>query len=136
VLQAEMPFQPVYEYVSNGIPSTGNPITINSNTFVEIARLNPAGTFEAGTYEIGFGAVHNYSNTSRSAIFSWSIDGGVSWEEFTIEPKDSTDNKALHYPFPYEHLGGGIDLVFAARCENSNDTLTVDYANITFERKR
>jgi len=90
---------------------------------------------EAGTYEIKISSTFTYNTTGKSAFFRWSIDGGTNWEEFSVEPKDVTDKKALSYDFPYEHLGGAIDIRLEFKCESASNTLTVLFANLVFEQK-
>jgi len=89
----------------------------------------------AGTYEIKISATFTYDTITKSAYFRWSIDGGTNWEEFNVEPKDTTDKKALDYSFPMEHLGGAKDIRLEYKCEADGNTLTVLFANLVFEQK-
>ena len=136
-LRLNAPFKPVYEYVKEGIPNGGNPIIITGSTgLTMVAKLNPLEDFPAGVYEITFSSTFDYDSTKRSAIFNWSIDGGATYEQFSVEPKDKSDTKPMHYCFPHEHQGGRINLDLKARCEANGDVLTISYANIVFERKK
>lgn len=105
-----------------------------SDTYVSLAELITP-TREAGTYEIKISTTFTYNSISKSAYFRWSIDGGTNWEEFSVEPKDFTDKKAMSYSFPYPYLGGVMDIKLECKCEASSDTLDVLFANIVFERK-
>ena len=136
-LRLNAPFIPAYHYVKEGIPNGGNPIVITSNNgYQDIASLTTLVAEIDEVYEITFSATFNYDSIKRSALFAWSIDGGTTFEEFSIEPKDKTDQKALGYTFPHKvSVKGAIQLVLQAKCENTGDVLTIDYANIIAERK-
>ena len=128
-------FNATYDYIKTGIPDGGNPITIKTTAYANIAELVTP-IRDAGVYSITFSITFDYNSTNKSAYFQWSIDSGTTWEEFRVEPKDATDKKALHYEFPHEHTGGSFNLKLMGKCENSSNTLSVDYANIVIERKK
>ena len=108
--------------------------TITADTYQSLAQLHLTNQI-AGTYQVTFSTTFTYDSTNRSAYFRWSIDNGVTWEEFNNEPKDKTDKKALAYVFPTDFLGGDIDIILQARCESTSDVLNVLFANIIVERK-
>ena len=124
-----------YDYISTGIPDTGSPVVISTTTYTNIAHLVTTAR-EAGVYEIKFSKTFTYDSTNRSASFQWSINGGINWEEFSIEPKDATDRKAMTYEFPYVHGGGIFDIQIMGKCESAGDTLSIPYSNIVLERKK
>jgi hypothetical protein len=63
------------------------------------------------------------------------LNGGTP-EEFSKEPKDSTDREAFYYAFPYTHNGNtDFNLTLAFRKEDANGTLDVLFANLWVERK-
>jgi len=128
-------FNHTYDFEKAGIPSTGNPVTITEDTYQPIVALITDNR-DAGTYEVSFSLTFNYSTTNRSAFVQWTIDGGTSWEIFSVEPKDATDTKSSHYAFPITHGGGALDLRLMGKCEQNGDTLTIHYANITLDRKK
>jgi hypothetical protein len=124
---------PKYEY--SKIDSS-SPIIIEDTDYREVLTLARTTNYPAGTYEISFSASYKYSTTSRSAGFSWSIDGGTTWQEFTEEVKDTKNTNFFSYSFPIEHLGGGINFMLDAKCGSSSDTLEIKYGNIIFELKK
>jgi len=126
---------PTYDFVSKGIPD-GQPIVITSTTYTDMAILFTP-VREIGIYEITLSWTFDYDSTNKSAFFQWSIDGGTNWEEFHIEPKDKTDKRPVSYTFPYTHpTNSTMDIILQGKCEASANTLTVDFANIIFDRKR
>ena len=125
-----------YDYVKKGIPDTGNPIVITDTTYQDIAELTTP-IRGIGTYQITFSLTFDYDSTNKSAGFQWTLDNGTTWEQFSIEPKDKSDKKALTYTFPSELTVEAIfNFKMQGKCESSGNTLTVDYANIIIERKK
>lgn len=129
-------FDHTYDFKKAGISEGGNPVVISGQTFQEIVRLTTLPR-AAGVYEYKFSITFGYSTTSRSALFQWSLDGGNSWETFSLEVKDTTNKMPRTYEFPINRQQNGtIDLILQGACEGASDTLTVDYASIVAERKK
>jgi len=87
-----------------------------------------------GIYEMGLSLTYNFSVANKSVFMRFSTDGGVSWNEFTAEPKDTTDDEPHFYQFPMEHVGGAVDMQIEARKEDANGVLNVHFADIWFKR--
>ena len=110
-------------------------VNISDNNWVTVATLLTPNR-KAGVYEYKFSMIYQYSSTSRSAMFRVSTDGGVNWNEFAKEPKDTTDKYPLYYMFPTIRFDDEpINIIVEAQCENANDTLSVLSLDIVSERK-
>lgn len=108
---------------------------INSETYQQVVRLTrPA--IAVGTYQIGFAFQWLYDSIIRSAMFRFSLDGGINWSEFQEEPKDPTNEQPFFYSFPKILPGDVIDIILEARCENAADTLTIPFSDVMIERKQ
>ena len=119
----------VYEHV------TATNKVINSGTgYTPVAQLTR--TLEAGLYEIKISKTFQYNKTGKSALFRWSLDGGTTWEDFSIEVKDITNKTSESYVFPLTHAGGTLDIKLEAGRESDAGILNIDYANIIVERKK
>ena len=125
-----------YDWVTAGINNGGNPIIIKSNTFVPVANLVVTDIRKAGVYQITFTTTFKYSVANKSAIFRWSLDGGVNWKVINHEVKDKTNDEIISYTFPKQLQPGQVDFKMEAKCESSSNTLTIDFAHITMERKK
>jgi len=128
-------FDRTYDFKKAGISEGGNPVVISSTSYEDIVRLTTLPRY-SGVYEYSFSITFGYSATSRSAMFQWSLDGGNSWEQFSLEVKDVTNKMPRTYKFPITRdQNGTIDLILQGKCEGASDTLTIDYASIVAERK-
>ena len=102
-------------------------------TDTDLARLQLSGQ-PTGTYEVKLSLTYTFASTSKSAVFRFSLDAGVNWEEFSKEPKDTSDREALSYFFPLS-TGGTIDVWLQGRKTGGTGALDVKFANIIVEQK-
>ena len=103
------------------------------DTYTElVALLTPSRP--VGVYELGMSLTYNLDTANRSVFLRFTTDGGVSWNEFSAEPKDSTDDEPHFYQFPVTHAGGAKDIQIQARKEAATGVLDVHFADTWFKR--
>jgi len=125
-----------YDFDIAGIQDTGNPVIIKSSSYVTVTEIDLAEARDIGDYELKINNSFQYNTTGRSAYFQFSSDGGTSYQPFSRkEPKDATDLLKASLDIPVRWNGGNPHFIIQAKCENSSDTLTINYASIVFERK-
>jgi hypothetical protein len=102
-------------------------------TYTELNNLvTPARP--AGVYEVGLSFTWQFDIANRSALFRWSTDGGVIWNEFQSEPKDVSDKSATYYQYPFVHPGGTMQIATQARKQDANGTFDVTFSDVWFRR--
>ena len=121
-------YSPTYDYEKT------EDYTVPSTTYAEVARLTTP-TRTPGTYEVKLSWTSTLDSTINSQFFQWSIDGGNTWNEFVMEPQDTSDKYPFTYLFPLEWAGGQFELLFQAKKENQADNMVIDFLDIIFERK-
>jgi len=90
----------------------------------------------AGVYMIGLSATYNLDITQKSVFARFSINGGIP-EDFSKEPKDSTDREAFSYSFPYVHsTSGNFELLMDMRKEDTSGVLNTLFANVWVDKKK
>ena len=89
---------------------------------------------EAGVYELGLSVSWTFDRTTNSAFIRFSIDDGVTWNEFEAEPKDKTNINATYYAFPHVHSGGAISMEIEAKKETGAGALDVQFADVWIQR--
>jgi len=119
----------VYEHVT-----ATNKVIDSGSGYTPVAAL--VKVLDAGVYEIKISKTFQYNKTGKSALFRWSLDGGSTWEDFSIEVKDITNKTSESYVFPLTHAGGTLDIKLEAGRESNAGILNIDYANIIVERKK
>ena len=88
----------------------------------------------AGTYEFGVSLTYNFDVANRSVFMRFSTDGGVTWNESSAEPKDTTDDEPHVYLFPYVYAGGILDAQLEMRKQDATGVLNVNFADLWFKR--
>ena len=103
-------------------------------TYTIIATLNvPA--LVAGTYLLGISSTYQLDTAQKSVFARFTLNNGVP-EEFSKEPKDSTDREAFSYGFPYVHaVDGEFNLVLELRKEDATGVLDPHFANLWLDKK-
>lgn len=102
-------------------------------TYEEIGNLAVT-DLPAGQYVLFLSMTYQLDLTNKSVYFRFALNEQAS-EEFSAEPKDSTDREAKSYGFPYTHTGGDFSLVMDLRKEDANGVLNCYFSNIWLERK-
>ena len=103
-------------------------------TYTEVGNLAVV-ALPAGEYVVNISSTWHLNVTQKSVFAQFALNGGTP-EEFSKEPKDSTDREAFYYAFPYSHAGNlDFSLTLAMRKEDVNGTLDVLFANLWLERK-
>ena len=88
-----------------------------------------------GTYTYNMAITWHYDRTNASAYFRFSLDGGLSWQEFTLEPQDSTDHGTLDYSFPkVVSSAEPLDLRVEAKKETGSGTMAVSHSDVWIQR--
>ncbi len=104
------------------------------DTFVDIANL-VAPTRPAGVYEMGMSITWTFDRTNRSAYMRFSGNGGTTWNDFTAEPKDSTDANVIYYAYPKIYDGvAPLQIQVQARKETAAGTLAVNFVDVWIKR--
>ena len=109
--------------------------TVPSTTYSEVSRLTTIDR-AGGTYEVKMSWTSSLDSAVNSQFFRFSTDGGATWQEFVIEPSDTTNVYPFVYFYPFEHEGGTLEIIFQARKELAGDVMTIDYLDLIFERVR
>ena len=107
---------------------------VSNDTYTEILRLDKISA-NPGTYKVTLAMLFNLNNVNNSAYFRFSFDNGMSWTEIRREAKDINDVIPQSLPKSIVHAGGDINLVVEGYKEAIGDTLTVNFMEITLERK-
>ena len=122
-----------YDFQKEG-ETAGGAIAIVDDTYQTVCELITP-TRVAGTYQFLVSMNWDYNTISKSAYYRWSIDGGATWKENSIETKDKTNIENFSYVFPKVLSNGPIHMILQARKEAANDVMTVHHANLVVERK-
>jgi hypothetical protein len=86
-------------------------------------------------YEIKVSVDFSYDTTSSSARIRYTTDG-MNWNEYTIEPKDTTDRKtASTFTVKAVNPGDVFDIRVEGACESSSHTLEIFSAVVVLENK-
>lgn len=117
-----------YNKVVNVPITTNNPnwTPVNSVTF-------PNAT--AGLFMFTLSFTWKFASTTKSGLFRFSIDGGVSWTEVWQEVKDKTNDNITYYAFPIELQAGTIDFRLEATRESGTNAMDIKYCDLMIERK-
>ena len=92
-------------------------------------------THQAGIYEFKVSVSFTYETTTNSALLRFSTDGGSTWNEFRVEPKDIADVIPWTYFYPVNATENqGLSLEFEASKESA-DTMTVLFADVIIDQK-
>ncbi len=103
------------------------------DTWTEIVQLREL--VSSGTYMLGFSVLWEYDQASQSVDMRYSIDGGVTWTEAHMEPKDSTDVTATTYQFPMTLVDGTHGMIIQMKKETTSGIFNVRFADTWLERK-
>lgn len=104
-----------------------------SEVYTEVARLDVPYR-EVGVYEFKLSFTFNFTSINTSAFYRWRFNGGT-WQEFSSEQKDKTDNEAVDYFYPVEWTGGKLLVEVQMKKETANGTLNLYFHDIIWERK-
>jgi len=119
---------PIYEFDKK--IDVNLPITWTDLGTVNIAS-HPAGIYQ---YLVSFTFVLDSINSSGE--FRYSIDGGSTWFEFSIEPKDINNTQPYTHVFPYEATEDeGLSLMLQGQKQDAGDTLIVQFSDVAIEKK-
>jgi len=121
-------FSPTYDFQK----VTG--FTVPSDVYSEVTRLTTPDR-AAGTYELKFSWTSTYDSATTSQYYRYTIDDGVTWTEFIIEPSDVTNKFPFTYFYPLSHGGGTFEVIFQARKETQAANHEIAFLDIIFERK-
>jgi len=108
--------------------------TVTGDTYENIAIL-PIVDRNPGVYEVKFSGTYTLDTTTRSAYIRFSLDDGLTWNEFRREPKDNTDKLPFYYAFPKDFNGTDTNIIVQMRKESASDILEVFSLDVVFERK-
>ena len=121
----------IYKFtkVSGHVVASVNP------AWEEVVRVEVAGA-PAGTYEYKISMTYTLNSTTTSAFVRFSIDNGVTWNEFRAEPKDVTDARAEYYAFPIVYSDTeNLNLIIEASKEVGGDVMTIDFIDVIIDQK-
>jgi hypothetical protein len=93
-------------------------VTAEDPAWQEVNRLEITG-LPAGTYEFKLTIKFSFNSTSNSVFFRFSADGGTTWEDTSIEPKDRNDVRMVTYIMPQVLVAGDYTLLLEASKESS-----------------
>ncbi len=100
-----------------GLAPTGQEVQVRTTT----------ASLEAGTYMYILSVTVRFGSANHRVSIRFSLDAGVSWDEFTVEAKDSLEIRPIYYAFPKVEAGGVLDLVVQARTDAGvNDVVFMD----------
>ena len=121
--------QPIYEYEKS------INVTI-LETWTDIGELDIA-TNPYAIYEYKFAVAFSLDSIVNSALFRYSIDGGVTWTNAQIEPSDVLNEYNVSYFFPKEVAeNAGLKFIMQAMKESNGDTMIVSFADVVIEKKK
>ena len=103
------------------------------SSWTEIVQLREL--VSSGTYMLGFSVLWEYNRANASADLRYSADGGTTWTELHMEPKDSTDITTTSYQFPMTLVDGTHGLTIQMKKESLGGVLNVKFADTWLERK-
>ena len=106
-----------------------------AGTWYDIGNIDMLANPHAA-YQYTMSFTHLLNSTQHSALYRFSIDGGVVWTQFEMEQSDKTDI----FPFTYtlvknRFLNQGLHLKLQASKEDAGDTMTVQFADVIIEKK-
>ena len=104
-----------------------------TDTYQEIGNISMLNAVE-GTYEYGFSMTHTFDQTIKSEFVRFSIDGGVTWTEFSKEPSDLTDNIPTTYNFFKTGASGNLSIIVEARKEDAVGEMIVKFIDTYIKR--
>ncbi len=106
---------------------------VMTDVYQDIAMATMVGA-EEGVYEYGASIIYTFTSTNTSMFRELSIDGGVTWIEFIIEPSDSSDRVGSSYFFFKGAVSGNLEIRARARKENAVGILTIETVNVYIKR--
>ena len=90
----------------------------------------------AADYLYAMSMTFTLSTTVNDASFRFSTNDGLTWNEWSTEPKDSSTKYPVVYMFPYNRaLDAGLNLRLQAMKTGSGDTMTINFADVWIEKK-
>ncbi len=105
------------------------------DTWTDVCTVESAENPHA-TFEFKMSTSFTLDSAIHSAFFRFSIDGGSTWDEITLEPSDVTNKQSPTYFFPKDVLkNAGVSLILQARKEDAADVMTILYADVIIEKK-
>lgn len=102
--------------------------------YTTVVTVGPSVARPAGVYEFTLSLTYQLSVTNRSVYLRFSDNGGATWNEFTSEPKDTTDREPHFYSYPFVHAGGPFHAIMEMRKEDVSGTLNCFFADLMFKR--
>ena len=107
----------------------GDPEWTSIGTLTKSVKANEVHMF-------GISLAWNYDTANKSAQLRYTIDGGTTWFTSQEEAKDKTDTRHMTYAFPIEFASDtDVDFRVEVTKESDDHTLTIEYCDITIERK-
>ena len=105
-------------------------------TYVEVANVSMLAV-EPGEYEFGYSAITTYDQTTKSLYGRFSTDGGSTWTEVRVEPKDNTNIVPEQYQFiETVTVAGDLSLIVQARKEDAIGTFDLVAINAWIKRMK
>ena len=98
-----------------------------------LAELKPPRR-EHGTYMFSISMTWEYDRTTSSAEFSFSSDGGKTWNNFSQEPKDITDFSPFSYQYPFDLTESYPHFIFRGRKEALQGEMNVLFLDLWMQR--
>ncbi len=93
----------------------------------EVQVRTTTASLEAGTYMYIISVTVEFNAQNNRVSVRFSLDAGVSWDEFTVEAKDTLEVRPIYYAFPKVEAGGVLDLVVQAKTDAGvNDVVFMD----------
>jgi len=107
-----------------------------TDTYQDVANVTMAApTVVNGWYEFGMSITSTFDTTTKSEFYRFSLDGGTSWNEFTHEPSDQTDEEPFVYIFPKQYTSAeAVNFIVQARKEDTAGTMLVPFADAWIKR--
>ena len=102
-------------------------------TYIEIGSFDTP-DLPNGRYELGVSVTSTFDRTNKSEFLRWSDDGGSTWDEFSSEPQDKTDDKPHYYAYTKENYSGVKQFRLEARKETGAGTMIVNFADCWIKR--
>lgn len=96
------------------------------------ARLQ--GVSVAGLYEFMISSTWEVDNANNGISSRFSLDGGLSWEEFFSAPSGANELQNTMYAFPLTRNSASFDLVVQGRKTNAANTAILRFLSIWFKR--
>ena len=106
--------------------------TPNTGTFYNVVSTTTGVVAPAGVYNFAFSIFWQISDISQQwGLFSFSLDGGTTWDTVAKESKDPSNRETILYGFPKEIVAPAI-LTLDLQCAHYEATDTGKVMQVTF----